>query len=142
MPHPRPIPAWLRTAAWLAVFAWAATIHWASSRTGPEIEALNIFDVWDKAAHFAAFCAGGPPLFLALCWSFDWPRRKVLLLAIATLALYGAADEYHQLHTPNRTGADVLDWAADALGGIAGTLATAFIHARAKITHRPPPARD
>jgi len=57
------------------------------------------------------------------------------------IALYGAIDETHQLFTPNRSGADVYDWTADALGGFVGALLTTWIlYARTQGPNRPAPA--
>lgn len=130
-PNLLPVPLWLRIGAWLAAAAWAGTIYWLSSRSGPEIEQFNILDLWDKAAHFLAFCGGAPPLFCAILWSLrDQSRTRAIILTFAVLALYGAADEIHQLFTPKRSGADVYDWTADALGSLTGTLGTALFYAR------------
>lgn len=149
---PVPSPDHLRSStriyqliAWLAVVVWAGTIHWFSSRTGPEIEELNVFELSDKLMHFAAFFAGAPALVCALRWTFTWPWRTIISVAVLALALYGAVDEYHQTFTPNRTGADVFDWLGDALGGLAGVVATRFAYARLARSEspRPPaPARD
>jgi VanZ family protein len=125
----------MRGAASLAAFIWAGTIFWLSSQSGPEIEQFNVLDLWDKAAHFLAFCGGAPPLFCAIIWSLrDESPAKAVILTFAVLALYGAADEVHQLYTPKRSGADVYDWTADALGSLIGTLGTAYFYAR---TQRP-----
>ena len=127
------------------MLVWAGTIHWFSSRTGPEIEEMNIFELSDKVAHFCAFFAGAPALVCALRWSFAWPWKRIVFAAALSLALYGAADEYHQTFTPNRTGADVFDWLGDALGGLAGVFVTRFIYARldrSKDPRQAAPARD
>lgn len=142
MPTVRITPACLCRIAWLAVLAWATTIYWFSSQSGAEIQEMNLLDLWDKAAHFVAFAAGGVPMILALRWSFGWPSRKLLLVSALALSCYGAADEYHQLLTPGRSGADVSDWIADTLGAFAGSLATLSIHARRQSPHRPAPSRD
>lgn len=128
--------------AWLGALIWAGTVFWLSSRTGPEIEEINIFDVWDKAAHFTAFLAGAVPLACAFRWSFiQWSPKRVFFTTLAVIALYGALDELHQLFTPNRSGADIYDWTADALGGLAGALFTTWIlYARTQGSHRPAPA--
>ena len=136
--NPR-IPLWLRIAAWFAVAAWACTITYFSSLTGPEIEELGI-TVWDKAEHFAAFTAGGVALGMALRWTFDWPWKKLARFAILTLAVFGAIDETHQLFTPNRSGADPLDWLADALGALTGVGLFVALYARYICAHRPAPA--
>jgi len=138
-------PKWFRWLAWCGVLIWGATIFWFSSRTGPEIEEMNVFQLTDKVAHFIAFFAGAPAFFLALQSSFGWTIRRTILVCVLGLAIYGASDEYHQLYTPNRTGADVWDWTGDALGGLAGTLACGFVYARLlrpKIAHNPAPAGD
>jgi VanZ family protein len=139
-PNSDPPPIWLRAGAIFALLLWAATVHWFSSRTGEEIVEMNVFELSDKIAHFIAFACGAPPLVCALRWStrLRWPR--IALLATLTLAAYGAADEYHQKFTPNRSGADVYDWTADALGGLAGTLLTISIYARLQRSYRPAPA--
>jgi VanZ family protein len=46
-----------------------------------------------------------------------WPAA--ILGAIALTSVYGASDEWHQLYTPLRS-ADVRDWLADTIGGMAG----------------------
>jgi VanZ family protein len=130
-------PLWLRIAAWVGVALWSYTIWWFSSHTGPEIEEMNVFKLSDKAAHFIAFFAGAPALFLALTWSFAWPTRQTVLVCILGLALYGACDEYHQTFTPNRTGADKWDWAGDALGALAGALTCGSVYARLLRNHPP-----
>jgi VanZ family protein len=122
--------AGLVTFAWIAVLAWAATIYWFSSRTGPQIEEMNVFEISDKVAHFIAFFAGAPPIVCALRWSTRWGWGRVLVTAASILMLYGAADEYHQTFTVNRSGADVWDGTADALGGLAGTIVTISLYAR------------
>jgi VanZ family protein len=120
----------LRFVAWFAVLLWAATIYWFSSRTGPEIQQMNVFELWDKAAHFIAFFGGAVPTVCALRWTFGWSPKKVLIVSAITLSCYGAADEFHQLYTPGRSGADFSDWLADTLGAIAGTYATVSAYAR------------
>lgn len=132
----------LRTGAWLAVVTWAATIVTLSSLSGPQIEELNWLELWDKAAHFIAFVAGALCVVLALRWSTAWSWRKVVLVAAISVSLFGAIDEWHQLYTPNRTGADVLDWLADTLGAIAGATATRSIYARYQRKNLTAPAGD
>lgn len=142
MPLVRITPACLCRVAWLAVFAWAATIYWFSSQSGADIEKINLLDLWDKAAHFVAFAGGGVPMVLALRWSFGWSPKKVLIVSALLLSCYGAADEFHQLYTPGRSGADPFDWVADTLGAFAGSLLTLSIHARSQSPHRPAPSGD
>lgn len=139
MPLVRTTLARLCLLAWFGVMAWAATIYWFSAQSGSEIEQMNLLDLWDKGLHFIVFAAGGIPMALAWRWSTKWSLGKVLVVSTIALSLYGAADEYHQIVTPGRSGGDHLDWIADTLGGFAGSLATLYLHARTKGPHRPAP---
>jgi hypothetical protein len=86
--------------AWLASLAWAATIYWFSSRTGPQIEEINIFELSDKVAHFIRiFRRVAPSLFALSGWSTRWSWSRIAFVTACILALYGAADEYHQTFT-------------------------------------------
>ena len=137
----RPAPKWLRILAWWGVGIWATAITILSSMTPPQIEEIAPFQLWDKAAHFSAFLAGGINLALALCWSTGWSWKRVFVVAAGALCVFGAVDEIHQLYTPNRFGADVFDWSADALGSLTGALLTVFVYARNFRPPRPAPAR-
>ena len=97
---------------------------------------MNAFDVSDKVAHFGAYAVGAVLLAVAFRWNTEWPRRRIVLVSIAAISLYGATDEWHQLYTPHRSGGDLADWTADALGSIAGAAATAFIFSRNHLKHR------
>lgn len=134
------IPLPLRIGAWAAVAAWARTIWYFSSLTGPEIEQIGV-TLWDKAAHFGAFSAGGVLLALALRWSTAWPWKKLAPFASVVLVVFGALDETHQLFTANRTGADPLDWLADCFGALAGILVFILIHVRFIRPYPPAPTR-
>ena len=106
---------------WLLFVCWIATIYKLSSTPGNEINPWMFgIPFGDKLAHFAAFSAGAVLFFGALRLSSRLSPRTVIALTIAVVALYGALDEWHQLYTPNRSGADVWDWLADAIGAIAG----------------------
>lgn len=131
------VAAWVLVVAWLAVAAWAGGIWTLSSMTGPQVEELTPFQVSDKLLHALAFFIGGVLLMLALRATVPaGPRLRRVAFAWLALSVFGALDEWHQLHTPQRTGADVWDWAADSLGALAGALATYFWYAR----HRPEPS--
>ena len=135
-------PRLYRIASWLAVLIWAATIVWLSSRTPQELDELTDFELWDKGAHFLAFFAGGALMTLALRFSTAWPWKKIAMVSAVVISLFGATDEYHQKFTPNRSGADVFDWIADALGACAGAAMMTFCYARATRPHQPAPTRD
>ena len=133
------LPRWLRTGSWIAVAFWALGIFILSSISGSDIAKMNIFDIWDKAAHFTAFATGAVLLALALRWNTEWSLKRVVWFTIVAISLYGVSDEWHQLYTPHRSGADVGDWTADTLGAIAGAVVTSFIHARYCLKNRPAP---
>jgi VanZ family protein len=131
---------WFPYLCWLGVLAWAATIFYLSSKSGSEIEELNIFRLWDKAAHFLAFAAGAATLTIALRQTARWPWRTIVIVAALTISAYGWSDEWHQQFTPGRSAKDVADWTADTLGGTTGALLTAWIYARHSRSHPRTPA--
>jgi VanZ family protein len=115
--------------SWIAVVAWGVTIFWLSSLSGDQLEKLH-FNAYDKAAHFAAFAVGSMLLVNAFILTTRWQRGQILFFAIVCIALFGASDEWHQLSTPNRSGADLYDWIADLFGAAFGAFAALFIHVR------------
>jgi VanZ family protein len=124
-----PRPA-LAITFWLAVLGWAGGVLWLSSLSPNELP-RTAFLTWDKLNHFIAFAVGGWLTASALRLSRpSAPTAGRLLLAIILVAAFGAFDEFVQLFTPGRTGADLYDWIADFLGAIAGALSTLTTHAR------------
>ena len=132
-------PRQLRLASWIAVSGWALGIFILSSFSGKKIEEMNAFEISDKVAHFVAYAVGAVLLVLALRWNTAWSWPRIVWFTIAAISLYGVTDEWHQLYTPHRSGGDLADWAADALGSIAGAVTTAFLHARYSLKNRPAP---
>lgn len=132
-------PPWLIRASWLAVILWASTIYYLSSLSGNEIEKIGVH-LWDKAEHFLAFFTGAVVLTCALRFSTGWTWLRIGLVGALAIAGYAATDEYHQLYTPNRSGGDLLDWLADALGGTLGAAFTILIYALCQRSNRPAPA--
>ena len=51
--------------------------------------------------------------------------------AVILLAAFGVLDEAVQTFTPRRTGGDLYDWIADALGALTGALISLLMHRRA-----------
>ncbi len=121
---------WFRNILWLTVVVWAATIFYLSTKSGHEIEQMNFMRLWDKAAHFLAFAAGGFVLALALRFSSHWSWKRIGLVAALAISAYGWSDEWHQQFTPGRSAKDVRDWTADTLGGLCGALVAFWIYAR------------
>ncbi len=122
------ILAWFRNPlTWLiAVLVWMRTIWFLSSIPGDENPQLKM--QLDKVAHFLAFAGGGilvAGLFATIVvvvlrrkvrWDFLIPATAI------AIGLLGWLDEWHQCFTPGRSGANMVDWIADFLGGIAGAL--------------------
>jgi hypothetical protein len=108
----------------VGVLAWMRTIWFLSSIPGDKNPQLKM--QLDKLAHFLGFAGGGiliAGLFTSITLVFL--RRKVrwdfIITATAiTVGLLGGFDEWRQCFTPGRSGANIADWLADFLGGIAG----------------------
>ncbi|HEX7243676.1 MAG TPA: VanZ family protein [Longimicrobiaceae bacterium] len=107
--------------AWVPAAAWAAAIFAVSAR--PSV-AIPGFWSADKLLHFGAYALLGFLVAYAADRSGLAPRW-----AVAIGCLYGASDEIHQAFVPGRS-ADPADWAADALGVLAGTFVDARLQAR------------
>ena len=115
---------------WLAGFIfWFSLLSGLSAFSLPG--GLNApIDNFDKIAHFGFFF-GGSGLLCAYLYRRNpeqpnWP--KLILTAIAVIALIGALDEFHQSFTPGRFGNDPMDWLADLLGATAGALTFKRLH--------------
>lgn len=85
---------------------------------------------FDKIVHFGLFFIGAVLLGIALRCTFTFSSWLHLLLVVAVLALIGGMDEWHQVFTPNRSGADPGDWLADLAGAFCGALVIGWIYAR------------
>jgi VanZ family protein len=74
----------------------------------------------DKVMHFLLYAVLGFLLARAMRTPVQRPRPRfgagALLAAFAAIALFAAADEWHQRWVPGRS-TDILDWCADLAGG-------------------------
>jgi VanZ family protein len=112
----------------MLLFLWGWVIFFASSTPSDELCGSKLL-AWDKLNHFLAFAVGGWLAASALrTGQPDGPKYLHLAGAILLIAAYGVFDEFHQLYTPGRSGADVHDWIADFLGGGAGAILATFTH--------------
>lgn len=117
--------------AWVGYVCWMLGICWLSSKPGDEIQS-PLFEIpyGDKLVHAIAFAVGGGLVALALRSSSAWSWRRIAVVAIVCVVLFGMADEWHQLYTPRRSGGDPFDWIADAVGGTIGAFLAMPIHER------------
>ncbi|HRJ73215.1 MAG TPA: VanZ family protein [Terrimicrobiaceae bacterium] len=107
-------------ALWFAFLLWVIFVFWLSSLTSKDLSSLpKMFAGFDKVVHFMLFFTGSVFLTLAIRGTFRWTWPFVILTSVTALSLFGLADEYHQLFTSGRSGADLGDWTADFLGALA-----------------------
>jgi VanZ family protein len=110
---------------WLPVLVYCLAIFVQSSF--PATEHIPEFDFSDKLLHTGAYAVLGMLLYRAFHAMRKRPSTlSLILLSIFLTALYGASDEVHQYFVPSRS-AELLDFAADAVGGIIGVMAAAAI---------------
>ncbi len=117
------------SASWLGVFLWCVTLWILSSIPGGKLPEVHVPNA-DKIVHFGYFMVGAALLANAFHQSTTLSGRKLFLVVVATVMLVGAADEIHQLFTPNRSGSDFGDWLADTTGGITGALIVGWFYGR------------
>jgi len=118
---------------WVLFVLWISGVILLSTIRGDMIPKLpipnRIFGIgMDKIFHFGLFTTGGILLSGALRISFAWRWRTILLVTIICLSLFGMSDEFHQLYTPKRSGADIGDWLADTLGSTFGAFLLYFFY--------------
>lgn len=108
--------------AWGPVWLWCLGIFLLSHQSSP----LSFLPRWilfphaDKAIHFWTYAVMG--LLSARAVGLRSPRLSPgarMLAAVLVAALYGFFDEFHQMFVPKRS-PDILDFLADALGGLTG----------------------
>jgi VanZ family protein len=105
---------------WAPAVALAALIFVLSSLPGSTFPEVHV-QFSDKLAHLSVYALLGA----LLAWPMDRPGRsgaRLVMMAGAAAAAYGATDELHQLLTPMRS-AEVWDLVADAAGGLLGAAA-------------------
>ena len=110
---------------------WVVTLWILSSIPGQDIE-LPPFPGADKVAHFVYFFIGGLLFASVIARTRHWRGWKLTWTGLFVIALIGALDELHQLHTQGRSGGDLADWMADSAGGAFGALVIGWIYARGK----------
>jgi VanZ family protein len=119
---------------------WLIGLWVLSSLRGDDIQ-LPAFPGADKLAHLLYFAVGGALLALSLSALRGWSRRRVIWTVLLAMIVIGALDEFHQLHTVNRVGADPFDWLADCAGGFLGAVVIGWLYGKASDRSRRPAGR-
>jgi VanZ family protein len=102
---------------WRPPLVWAAIILVLTSIPVPATPFDGIGGA-DKVVHLALYAVLG-----ALTARAGWLTAhgwRSALFALGAVLVFAALDEWHQTFVPGRS-ADALDWAADAIGAVAGT---------------------
>jgi VanZ family protein len=106
---------------WGPVVLYAILIFIGSSIPGEDVpRQLGLHDKIIHATEYAGFA------FL-LARAFGWRRWW---LAILAAVLFGVSDEFHQTFTPHRSGNDLGDMTADAVGSTIGAVAWMLLRRR------------
>jgi VanZ family protein len=106
---------------YLALLAvWIAFLLTLTSIPDPDFG--SGFPGVDKLAHFGFYGVAG---FLCALWRRESGRgaKGAVVFAAVLVVLLGAVDEIHQQWIPGRS-MELLDWAADVAGGVAGALSS------------------
>ena len=102
---------------WLPVLGWAALILAATSVPGSNLP--RAFPHADKLVHLLLYAPLGWLVGRALRAGRALPiAARASLAAVAAVALFAAADEWHQELVPGRS-ADPIDWLVDIVGASA-----------------------
>ena len=101
---------------WLAALAWAALIFAGTSIPGRDLP--SAFPHADKLVHLGLYGVLGFLVGRALR-AGRTPAARTLVTALGAMALFAAADEWHQQFVPGRS-TDAVDWLADLVGATAG----------------------
>ena len=109
---------------------WLVGLWVLSSLPGDDMQ-LPPFPAADKLAHLLYFAVGGALLALSLRPARSWKPWRLIWTVLLAMAVIGALDEFHQLHTVNRAGADPFDWLADCAGGFLGAVVIGCLYGRA-----------
>jgi VanZ family protein len=106
---------------WIPVALWAGVILVGTSVPtvpGPAVSGV------DKLGHFAMYAVFGWLSIRAVREHAASPRT--IIATLVSIALFAAADEWHQRLIPTRS-ADPADWAADVAGATVGVGSLALL---------------
>jgi VanZ family protein len=108
-----------KTVWWSLFVVWLVAVFYASSLTGSEVSPYVPTFLLHKLAHFIAYSSGAVILVLSLRFSTRWSWKKIVVVSVVAVSVYGATDEWHQTFTPGR-GPALRDWLIDTGSGIVG----------------------
>lgn len=106
---------------WLPLAAWVALIFGLSSIPGLSTEDVDLPRWFDKVVHAVEYAVLAVLIYRGFGYGQAVPRRTTVLIAAATGAGLAALDELYQGTVPGRY-SSVMDFAADMVGVLAGTL--------------------
>lgn len=98
---------------WWPAILWAVFIIGLTSLPAGRLPQGPAIPGIDKLVHFTLYAV------LGVLVGRGAGSRVGALAAIATMAAFGGADEWHQQWVPGRS-ADIADWMADAAGAASG----------------------
>ncbi len=96
-----------------------------NSRFGP----LPFFQA-DKVVHFLLFAIGAVLLTSALRFTSGLRDLRLGIFTLVIMIGVGVVDEIHQLYTPGRSGGDLGDLTADALGSALGIFLILLVYGK------------
>jgi len=105
-------------------------IYWSLLIIGTTLPATDVpsFGVGDKFKHLGAYFGLTVLLSFTLHYQnkYLFLKKYFLTSALIITSFYGILDELHQKFIPGRSG-EFLDWVADAVGALLGTLFVYFL---------------
>lgn len=105
--------------SWALTIIYAGIIFYFSAQVNPLGYIPGFITIPSIFKHVAEYTGLGFLLFASFL-GIGKGKKASLILAVAIAAIYGLSDEVHQYFVPGRV-YDIVDWAADATGGIIGS---------------------
>ncbi|MDD5200057.1 MAG: VanZ family protein [Terrimicrobiaceae bacterium] len=136
---PKPlVPPKVRTWPWVLGFVlWCIAVFILSSIPGNRFPDAP-FSSADKVVHSALFTLGAFLLTFGLRRATTWHGGFLFIISVVLMTICGVLDEFHQLYTPGRSGGDVGDMTADAVGAAIGAGFCLLVHRRRRPKPRHP----
>lgn len=110
---------------WLPLAAWVVLIFGLSSIPGFSTEDVDLPRWFDKVVHGIEYAILAVLIYRGFGYGQIRPRWTTVLIAVATGAGLAALDELYQSTVPGRD-PSAFDFAADAVGVLAGTLVSVY----------------